>query len=139
MIIKIKKLKENAVVPRYAHQGDAGLDLYALEDEIIAPGEIKIIYFGFALEFPQGFAAIMKDRSSMGKNGIHNLGGVFDWGYRGEYNCTLINLGAKPYEIKKGDKVAQVVIFSIGQAQIEEVESLSDTTRSTGNFGSTGK
>lgn len=139
MILKFKKLKPEAIIPSYAHEGDAGLDLYALQDQEIKPGEIQVVFFGFALEFPKGFAAIMKDRGSMGKNGIHNLGGVFDWGYRGEYNCTLINLSDKSYTIKKGDKVTQVVIFAIGQAEIEITEELSDSTRQDGRFGSTGK
>ncbi len=139
MLVKIKKLNEDAIVPHYAHPGDAGLDLFALQNDTIAPGEIKVIYFGLAMEFEQGYVAIMKDRSSMGKKGIHNLGGVFDSGYRGEYNCTLINLSDKTYEIKKGDKVTQVVIFSLGQAEIQETEVLSETDRSTGGFGSTGR
>ncbi|MFA6321932.1 MAG: dUTP diphosphatase [Candidatus Buchananbacteria bacterium] len=139
MKLKFKKLKPDAVTPSYAHEGDAGLDLYALEDNELKPDEIKRIDFGFALEFPQGHVAIMKDRSSMGKNGIHNVGGVFDWGYRGEYNCTLINLSGKNYTIKKGDKVTQMLIFPIAYAEIEETNDLGDTSRSTGNFGSTGK
>jgi len=139
MILKVKKLKDEAIIPSYAHLGDAGLDLYALANEEIKPGEIKRIDFGFALEFPLGHVAIMKDKSSLGKNGIHNLGGVFDWGYRGEYNCTLINLSQNSYTIKKGDKVTQLVILPVANAEIEITEELSDTSRQDGRFGSTGK
>jgi len=139
MILKIKKLKDEAIIPSYAHKGDAGLDLYALADEEIKPGEIKRIDFGFALEFPLGYVALTRDRSSMCKIGIHNLGGVFDWGYRGEYNCTLINLSPNSYTIKKGDKVTQLVIFPVANAEIEIAEELSDTSRQDGRFGSTGK
>ena len=79
-------------MPSYAHRGDAGLDVYSLEECELKPGERKIFNLGFALEFPEGYAAIVKDKSSLPKNaGIHTMGGVFDAGYRGEYNVNLIN------------------------------------------------
>ncbi len=138
MKIKIKKLKQEAIIPTYAHPGDAGLDLYALNDDEIKPKETKRIDFGFALELPNGYVALTRDRSSYAKIGIHNLGGVFDCGYRGEYNCTLVNLSNKSHKIKKGDKVTQLVIFPIAYAELEEGE-LSKTSRGNGNFGSTGR
>ncbi|MFA6215200.1 MAG: dUTP diphosphatase [Patescibacteria group bacterium] len=137
MKIKIKKLKPDCIIPTYAHFGDAGLDLYALENDQIEPGQIKRIDFGFALELPNGFVALTRDRSSFGKIGIHNLGGVFDCGYRGEYNCTLINLNSETYQIKKGDKVTQLVIFPVACAELEETDDLSQTSRGAGRFGST--
>jgi len=127
-------------MPSYAHRGDAGLDVYSLEECELKPGERKIFNLGFALEFPEGYAAIVKDKSSLPKNaGIHTMGGVFDAGYRGEYNVNLINLGSDVYRIHKGDKLAQIVIFPIATAEFEEVSELSSTARGEGRFGSTGK
>ena len=140
MEIKIKKLVPDLKVPSYAHPGDVGLDLFSLEDYGLQPGERRIFPVGFALEFPIGYAAIVKDKSSLPKNGgVHTMGGVFDAGYRGEYNVNLINLGSAAYQIKTGDKIAQLLIVPVEIAQIEEVTELSETSRGTGNFGSTGR
>ena len=139
MKIKIKRLSPEAKLPTYAHPGDVGLDLYALEEKTLKPGEHFIFFDGFALEFPEGFAAIVKDKSSISKVGLHTMGGVFDAGYRGEYNVHLVNLSNKPYTVEKGHKVAQLVIYPVEIASLEEVEELSDSSRGTGGFGSTGK
>ncbi len=140
MKIKIKRLNKDATMPSYAHPGDVGMDLYATEDYALKPGERKIFFVGFAMEFPVGYAAIVKDKSSLPKNGgIHTMGGVYDAGYRGEYNVNLINLGSEDYKIEKGHKIAQLVIFPVEIAQIEEVDGLSETSRGSGRFGSTGK
>ena len=140
MEIRIKRLHPEAKLPNYAHPGDVGLDLFSPEDYELKVGERRIFPVGFALEFPTGYAAIVKDKSSLPKNGgIHTMGGVFDAGYRGEYNVNLINLGQEPYQIKRGDKIAQLVIFPVAIAELQEVENLSDSSRGTGNFGSTGR
>jgi len=140
MNIQIQRLHKDAITPSYAHPGDVGMDMYSLEDYILKPGERRIFFLGFAMEFPDGYAAIVKDKSSLPKNGgIHTMGGVFDAGYRGEYNVNLINLGSADYEIKKGHKIAQVVIFPVVIAKITEVVELSETSRGHGRFGSTGK
>lgn len=140
MKIKIKRLNQDAKLPNYAHHGDVGLDLYSLENYDLKPGERKIFFVGFALEFESGYAAIVKDKSSLPKNaGIHTMGGVYDAGFRGEYNVQIINLGQETYHINKGDKIAQLVIFPVVIAQIEEVDNLGESSRGTGNFGSTGK
>lgn len=140
MQVKIKRLNENAKLPTYAHPGDVGMDLYSLEDYILEPGEWKIFYVGFALEFDTGYAAIVKDKSSLPKeHGVHTLGGVFDAGYRGEYNVQLMNLGDKPCKIKKGQKIAQLVIFPVAIAELVEVDELNESERGAGGFGSTGK
>lgn len=140
MEIKIKKINPEAKLPSYAHPGDVGLDLYSLEDCVLKSGERTIFFVGFAMEFPEGYAAIVKDKSGLPKNhGIHTMGGVYDAGYRGEYNVNLINLGNEPYEIKKGDKIAQLVIFPVVIAKLMEVSELSETSRGEGRFGSTGK
>ncbi len=138
--VHVKRLHPDAILPTYAHPGDVGLDLFSLEDYALAPGERHIFFVGFAMEFPSGYAAIVKDKSSLPKNGgVHVMGGVFDAGYRGEYNVNLINLGSEPYEIKKGHKIAQLVLFPVAIGAITEVNDLSDSERGTGNFGSTGK
>ncbi len=140
MKLKIKKLYPDTKLPNYAHPGDVGLDLFSRENYELKPGERKIFFVGFGLEFENGYAAIVKDKSSLPKNaGIHTMGGVFDAGYRGEYNVQLINLGNEAYKIKNGDKIAQLVIFPVIIADIEEVEKLNETSRGEGRFGSTGK
>ena len=140
MRIKIKKLRPDAILPTYAHPGDVGLDLYSLEDYELRPGERKIFDLGFALELADGYAAIVKDKSSLPRNGgVHTMGGVFDAGYRGEYNVNLVNLGSEPYGIERGHKIAQLLIVPIVRAELEETDQLSETARGTGSFGSTGK
>ncbi len=139
MVIKIKKLHPDAIIPNYIHEGDAGLNVYTLEEGIIGPGERWLFPLGFAMEFPTGYVALMKDRSSMAKNGLHCLGGVFDAGYRGEYNVLLVNLSDMPYRVERGDKIAQLVVQPVVVAEIQEVNELSATTRGVGGFGSTGK
>jgi dUTP pyrophosphatase len=140
MNIKIKRLSADAVMPLYAHPGDVGMDVYSLEDHELMPMERKIFPVGFAMEFSEGFAAIVKDKSSLSmKYGIHTMGGVFDAGYRGEYNVNLINLGSESYKISKGDKIAQIIIYPVEIANLEEVSELSESSRGEGRFGSTGK
>jgi dUTP pyrophosphatase len=140
MKIKIKKLYPDTKMPTYAHPGDVGMDLYSREDYELKPGERKVFPVGFAMEFENGYAAIVKDKSSLPKNaGIHTMGGVFDAGYRGEYNVQLINLGSEIYKITKGDKIAQLIIYPVVIADLEEADELAESSRGTGNFGSTGK
>lgn len=137
--IKIKRLNPEAKLPSYAHPGDVGLDLYSLEEATISPGGHHLFYNGFVLEFPEGYAAIVKDKGSISKAGLHAMGGVFDAGFRGEYNVHLVNLSDKPYTFEKGDKVAQLLILPVAHAKLVEVETLSETSRGTGQFGSTGR
>lgn len=138
MNIKIKRLHKEAILPNYAHPGDVGLDMYSLEEYTIEPGEVHIFYVGFALEFNTGYAAIVKDKSSMGGKGIITVGGVYDAGYRGEYNVGLQNNTNAPFTVSKGQKIAQLVIFPIVIATLEEVTELSESSRGEGAFGSTG-
>lgn len=140
MKIKIKKLNPKAKLPTYGHPGDVGLDVHSMENYILQPGERKVFPLGFALEFPTGYGAILKDKGSLPKHGgIKTLGGVYDAGFRGEYNAMLINLGVEPYEIKQGQKVAQLMIIPVEFAELELVDELSDSSRGGGKFGSTGK
>ena len=140
MKIKIKKLKPEAKLPSYAHPGDVGMDMCSLESKVLAPGERHIFFVGWALEFSTGYAAIVKDKGSLPKNGgVHSMAGVYDAGYRGEYNVNLVNLGQEPYEVKVGDKIAQLVILPVEIAELEEVSELTDSSRGEGRFGSTGR
>lgn len=138
--LKIKRVNPKAKLPTFAHPGDVGMDMYSLETYELTPGERKIFYVGFALEFPEGYAALVNDKSSLPKNGgIHTMGGVFDAGYRGEYNVQLINLGQEPYLIEEGHKIAQLIFFPVEIPTLVEVTELSDSSRGMGGFGSTGK
>jgi dUTP pyrophosphatase len=101
--------------------------------------EHHIFFNGFALEFTESYAAIVKDKGSISKVGLHTMGGVFDAGYRGEYNVHLVNLSQESYKFEKGDKIAQLVILPVAIAELEEVEALADSSRGEGRFGSTGK
>ena len=139
MKLKIKRLNKDAKLPSYAHPGDVGLDMYSLEERTINPGEHARFQNGFALEFPVGYAAIVKDKGSISKAGLHTMGGVFDAGFRGEYNVHLVNLSDKPYRVEKGDKIAQLVILPVEIGDLEEVAELSDSSRGEGAFGSTGR
>lgn len=140
MQIKIKRLDPNGKMPTYGHPGDAGLDIYSLETYTLNPGERKIFFSGFALEFDFGYVAIVKDKSSLPSfHGLHTMGGVFDAGYRGEYSVQLINLGQEPVTLEKGQKIAQLVIFKIAEAELVEVMELTESARGEGKMGSTGK
>jgi dUTP pyrophosphatase len=139
MILKIKKLKNDAKLPKYHHPGDVGMDLCAMETVTVKPGEHYRFWHGFALEFPEGYAGIIMDKGSISKAGFVHLGGVYDAGYRGEYNTLLANLSKKPYTFEKGDKVSQLVILPVVIAKLKEVKKLSDSARGEGKFGSTGK
>lgn len=139
MNIKIKRLHPDAKLPTYAHPGDIGMDMYSLEDYSLQPGELHIFECGFALEFDEGYGAIVKDKGSVGAAGVITTGGVFDAGYRGEYNAALFNLSKEVFEVKKGQKIAQLVIYPVVIAQLEETQELSDSSRGGGKHGSTGK
>lgn len=140
MLLKIKKLKENAKVPAYAHPGDAGFDLFAVEEVVIPAGERVLVGTGIALEIPDGFAGLIWDKSGLATtHGLKTLGGVIDAGYRGEIKVGIINLSTEDYTISAGHKVAQLLVQKVERADIKEVVELSDAIRGEGGFGSTGK
>jgi dUTP pyrophosphatase len=140
MIIKFLKLNKEAIIPKYAHPGDAGMDLYSLENKTLKPDERYCFKLGFATEFSKDYCALVWDKGSLPfKAGVHTLAGVVDSTYRGEYIVILINLGEKNYKIEKGDKIAQLLIQPIINAKIKEVKKLSETSRGEGRFGSTGR
>jgi dUTP pyrophosphatase len=140
MKLLIKKLFSDAKVPEYAHLGDAGMDLFSYEDTTIQSGERVSVGTGIAMEIPQGFVGLVWDKSGLAfKHGLKTAGGVVDSGYRGEVKVCIMNTSEETYTIKKGDKIAQMLIQSVESPTIEEVEELSDTSRGEGGFGSTGK
>ena len=141
MNIKIKRLREDARLPEYAHDGDAGMDVFSCEDVEIKPGERKLISTGLGFELPDGFEIQVRPKSGLSlKHGIMNLNtpGTLDPGYRGELKVILYNSDNEKYNIKKGDKIAQLVLARFETAEIEEVDELNDSERGEGGFGSTG-
>jgi len=140
MKIKIKKLDPSAVIPEYAVVGDAGMDLRTIEQITLEPGVPTRIKTGLAIELPEGYVALLWDKSGLAtKYGLKTLGGVVEYTYRGEYQVGIINLTNKPYTFQPGDKVAQLLIQPIVTVEPVEVLELSDTERGTRAFGSTGK
>ena len=145
MILKIKKLRPNAKIPSRATNGSAGMDLNACIDEPlkIAPGELKLVPTGLAIELPDNScAAFLYARSGLGvKHGIclSNGVGVIDSDYRGEVCVGLCNVSSEPYTIEPGERVAQMVIAPVLAPEIEEAAELGGTERGAGGFGSTGK
>jgi dUTP pyrophosphatase len=154
MKVRIKKLNENAIIPSYAKDGDAGMDMIATS--IISDTPTQITYgLGIALEIPYGFVGLVFPRSSIRKTGLQlsNSVGVIDSGYRGELQATFNKLfgGEAMYDemkvkeiqpndfYKVGDRVAQIMIIPHPPIEFEEANELSDTERGEGGFGSTGK
>ena len=143
-IIRVKKLDPNAILPTYGSSEAAGADLYACLQApvVINPGETAWIPTGIALEVPKGCAGLVYARSSLGtKRGLApaNKVGVVDSEYRGEIRVVLFNHGKEPQTVENGERIAQFLITPILTPQYIESDSLSDTDRGTGGFGSTGK
>ncbi len=140
MILKIKKLHLDAKAPHYAHNDDAGFDLFSVENTLIKKGERFAVPTGISMEIPEGYVGLIWDKSGIGiKEGIKTLGGVVDSSYRGEVLVGMINLSEKDYTFEKGHKVAQMLIQKKEKVDFEEVSELTDTKRGKGGFGSTGK
>jgi dUTP pyrophosphatase len=140
MDLKIKKLHPDAIIPKYAKCGDAGMDLYSIEDCNLEPGVVCSIKTGIATEFPLGYVALIWDKSGLAtRHHLKTVAGVVDSGYRVEYLVSMINLGKNDYKIEKGDKIAQLIIQKIESPVIKIVKELSDSERGDNGFGSTGK
>jgi dUTP pyrophosphatase len=138
--IRILKLHEDMTTPNYAHEGDAGIDLRSCEELTLKPDEYKIVKTGIKMAIPKGYVGLLWDKSGYAaKKGIHVLAGVIDSGYRGEIGIVLKNLGTQDFEISKDMKIAQILIQPIVNAKIKPVDSLEETSRNHGGFGSTGK
>ena len=139
MQIKFQKILEGAIIPHYAHPGDAGMDIFSAEDAVIKAGERRSVRTGVKMELPEGFVGLIWDKSGLAlKNGIKTMAGVIDSCYRGEIEIVLVNLSEQDYKIEKGQKIAQMLIQKAERAEIEEVEELNETSRGAGGFGSTG-
>ena len=139
--VKIKRIKDNAIIPSYAHDGDAGVDLYSTEDYLLKPGDRILVSTGITIAIPKGYEAQTRPKSGLALNkglSIANTPGTIDSGYRGEVNIIAINLGKEDIKIEKGKKVAQMVFNKVEEAKFEEVEKLDSTKRGDGGFGSTG-
>ena len=141
MKVRINSL--SGIYPSYETEGSAGMDIRAYLDQpvIIKPGERKMIPTGLFMEFEPGYEVQIRARSGLAaKHGIGLVNGVgtIDSDYRGEILVALINLGQDAFAVENGDRIAQMVISPIVQAEIESADELSDTVRGTGGFGSTG-
>ncbi len=139
--IRIARLHPEAQIPRYAHSGpfgDLAADLHAVSCSILQPGETVLIPTGLALGLPADFGALIEDRSGMALRGLTTLAGVIDPGYRGEIKVVLTNLSGEPRTIQAGDRIAQMRIVRRIEASFELVDTLEETPRNRGGFGSTG-
>lgn len=152
MQVKIKKLHPDAVIPKYATSGSSGFDLVAIEDVELKPGETKLVKTGLAVDVGAGWELQVRPRSGVSLKTslrVANAPGTVDSDYRGEV-CVIMTNNSFPivegamitkviHNIKKGERIAQGVVCAVEQAEFVEVESLDDTSRATGGFGSTGK
>lgn len=140
--LKIKKINSEAIIPRVAHEGDAGLDLFSVESVIIKPSESALIATGISMELPRNTEAQVRPRSGLALKysvTVLNSPGTIDEGYRGEVKVILINHGKSDFVVEKFDKIAQMVIKPVYHVDVVEVEELSKSNRGDGGFGSTGK
>ena len=141
MTVKVLRSDPAAQLPAYAHPGDAGMDVRSVEDVTLAPGARALVRTGLVLMLPPDAEAQVRPRSGLAlKHGVTvlNTPGTIDAGYRGEVGVILINLGAEPFVVEKGMKIAQLVISRVTQAEVVEVASVDETDRGAGGFGSTG-
>ena len=140
--VRIKRLDKDLPLPARAHRGDAGVDLHAVEDLTLAPGERRLVGTGVALALPLGTVGLIHPRSGLAaKQGLSivNAPGTVDADYRGEIKVCLINLDpAVPIEITRGMRIAQLVIQKVELVDFEEVDELDETVRGSGGHGSTG-
>lgn len=142
--IAIRRLESGAglPLPAYATEGAAGMDVVAAEELVLAPGARHAVATGFAMAIPAGFEVQVRPRSGLAlKHGITclNTPGTIDSDYRGEVKVILANLGQEPFPIARGDRIAQLVPAPVQRADLDEVDSLDDTARGGGGFGSTGR
>ena len=141
MKVLFRKIDESARLPEYAHPGDAGMDVFSVEDTVLPPGGRALIHTGLAMQLPPDAEAQVRPRSGLAlKHGVTvlNSPGTIDAGYRGEVGVILINLGDGPFHVEKGMKIAQIVVAPVTRAEVVEVSAVDATDRGTGGFGSTG-
>ena len=139
-MVQVQLLNEAAKVPTRANLTDAGFDLYSVEDLIIAPQSRKTVKTGISLEMPDHFAGLIWPRSGLSvKSGIDVLAGVIDSGYRGEIMVCLYNTSKDVVEIKRGDRIAQIIFQEVPLVSLSLSETLGSSQRGDNGFGSTGK
>lgn len=142
LVLPIKRLDPSVELPRYAYRGDAGLDIRSNEDIVLKPYERAMVSTGLAIAIPDGYAGFMQPRSGLAaKQGLTvlNTPGLIDAHYRGELKIIIINLDKEhSVSIRKGDRIAQLVIQAVPQVELNEVDDLGDTDRGLGGFGSSG-
>ena len=141
MTLRFKRVHPDAVLPSYAHPSDAGMDVRSVEDLTLAPGKRALVHTGLVMLLPPQYEAQVRPRSGLAlKNGVTvlNSPGTIDSGYRGEVGVILINLGDVDFTVRKGDKVAQLVIAPVTQPDVVEVSEIDETDRGSSGFGSTG-
>ena len=141
MKLRVTRLNPDAIIPVYAHPGDAGLDLHACEDVTLDPGVACLVSTGVAIELPEATEAQVRPRSGLAlKHSVTvlNTPGTIDEGYRGEVGVVLINHGTMTFHVTCGMRIAQLVVQKRWTVEVVEVDGLTDTTRGTGGFGSTG-
>jgi len=139
MKLLVQKLDPSAKLPSYAYEGDAGMDLFSLEEIDIPVGEKVAIRTGLKFAIPRGYAGFVWDKSGLAvKYHLKTMAGVLDSNYRGELFVILTNLGKEMYKVEKGSKVAQLVVKSVESAEVEEAEISDETDRGEGGFGSSG-
>jgi len=139
--LKVKKIKDNAILPKYTHNGDAGMDLFSTEHYLIKSGERCLVSTGIKMEIPEGHELQIRPRSGLALNkgiSLVNTPATIDSGYRGEIGIILINHGKEDFEINPRDKIAQAVLNKFEKAEIQEVDELSESERGENNFGSSG-
>ncbi len=140
--VLVRRIDPDAPLPAYAHPGDAGADLVTTVDVTLAPGERAVVPTGLAIAVPDGYAAFVHPRSGLAARcgiGVVNAPGTIDAGYRGEVQVILVNLDpAEPVVLRRGDRIAQLVIQQVPRARFEPVDSLPPSQRGSGGFGSTG-
>jgi dUTP pyrophosphatase len=141
--LRVSRLKDGATLPTRAHEGDAGLDLYACEPAHIGPGERWGVGTGIAVEVPEGHAGLVLPRSGLAREhgiALVNSPGLIDAGYRGEVRVLLLNTDpAETFRVEPGDRIAQLVIAPVALAEPVEAEDLSESARGEGGFGSSGR
>jgi len=141
MQINFTRLDRELPIPRTAHDGDAAVDLYARVDVSLQSGERASVATGLAIAVPEGHAGLVLPRSGHATRhgvGVVNGPGLIDSGYRGEISVLLINHGAEPVSFRRGERIAQLAIVPVPAVEWTEVDSLDETTRGAGGFGSTG-
>ena len=141
MTVAFRRIHPDAVLPAYAHEGDAGMDVRSVDEVVIPPGRRALVHTGLVMQLPPCAEAQVRPRSGLAlKHGVTvlNAPGTIDAGYRGEVGVILANFGDSDFAVKKGDRIAQIVVAPVTQPTVVEVDEVSSSDRGDGGFGSTG-